>query len=115
MNAAADEVFADDITFPATDGYSLAATLFMPHRARRGTVLINSATGTPRKIYRPFATYLASRGFIALTYDYRGVGGSRPKSLLGFKASMADWAAKDTTIVRCSVPCWSPRRLAIGA
>ncbi len=96
MDAVTDEVFVDDITLPATDGYKLAATLFMPHRARRGTVLINSATATPRKIYREFATYLASRGFIALTYDYRGVGGSRPADLMGFKASLADWAAKDT-------------------
>ena len=52
MDAAVDEVFADDITLPATDGYKLAATLFLPHRARRGTVLISSATATPRKIYR---------------------------------------------------------------
>jgi hypothetical protein len=28
--AALDEVFIDDITFPATDGYVLGATLFLP-------------------------------------------------------------------------------------
>ena len=41
-----------------------------------------------------------------LTYDYRGIGDSRlpamvgynqPKSLVGFKASMSDWAALDVT------------------
>jgi predicted alpha/beta hydrolase len=41
-----------------------------------------------------------------LTYDYRGIGDSRqkslvgynqPKSLVGFKASMSDWAALDIT------------------
>jgi pimeloyl-ACP methyl ester carboxylesterase len=41
-----------------------------------------------------------------LTYDYRGTGDSRqqamtgynqPKSLVGFKASMSDWAAQDIT------------------
>ena len=41
-----------------------------------------------------------------LTYDYRGTGDSRqksltgynqPKSLVGFKASMSDWAAQDVT------------------
>lgn len=41
-----------------------------------------------------------------LTYDYRGIGDSRqpamvgynrPKSLVGFKASMSDWAAQDVT------------------
>jgi hypothetical protein len=28
--AARDDVFVDDITFPATDGYVLGATLFLP-------------------------------------------------------------------------------------
>ena len=107
MNTAlADDVFSDDITIPAIDGYPLAATLFLPRTTRRHAVLINPATATPRKIYRGFATCLAGRGSVVLTYDYRGVGGSRqrsvqgydqPKSLAGFPASMAEWAALDVT------------------
>ena len=107
MNTATfDDVFADDIIVPAADGYSLAATLFLPRGAKRRAVLINSATAVPRKIYRGFAGYLAHRGFAALTYDYRGIGGSRlralegynqPRSLVGFKATIADWAALDAT------------------
>src|SRR6267142_6844270 len=101
-----DDVFIDDITMPAADGYPLAATLFLPRGAKRHAVLINSANATPRKIYRGFAGYLAKRGCAVLTYDYRGTGDSRqqaltgykqPKSLVGFKASMADWAAQDIT------------------
>jgi predicted alpha/beta hydrolase len=101
---ALDDVFIDDITLPAADGYLLGATLFLPRGAKRNAVLINSATAVPRKIYRGFAGYLARRGCAVLTYDYRGTGGSRqktlvgynqPKSLVGFKASMADWAALD--------------------
>jgi predicted alpha/beta hydrolase len=104
MDAALDDVFADDITIPAADGYPLAATLFLPRGAKRHAVLISSATATPRKIYRGFASYLAHCGCAVLTYDYRGVGGSRqravegynqPKSLAGFKADMADWATLD--------------------
>ena len=104
MDAALDDVFADDITIPAADGYPLAATLFLPRGAKRHAVLISSATATPRKIYRGFASYLAHCGCAVLTYDYRGVGGSRqravegynqPKSLAGFKADMADWAMLD--------------------
>jgi predicted alpha/beta hydrolase len=69
-------------------------------------VLINSATAVPRKVYRGFAGYLAGRGCAVLTYDYRGTGDSRQKSLVGynqvkslvgFKASMSDWAALDAT------------------
>jgi len=106
LEAALDDVFTDDITVPAVDGYQLAATLFLPRGAKRHAVLINSATATPRKIYRRFAAYLALQGCAVLTYDYRGIGGSRPtaleddnrpKPLAGFRASMADWAALDIT------------------
>ena len=104
--AALDDVFTDDITVPAADGYALGATLFLPRGAKSHAVLINSATATPRKIYRGFAGYLARRGCAVLTYDYRGIGDSRqkavegynqPRSLVGFKASMSDWAALDVT------------------
>ena len=102
---ALDDVFVDDITLPATDGYPLGATLFLPRGAKRHAVLINSATAVPRKIYRGFAGYLAKRGCAVLTYDYRGTGDpeaaltgyNQPKSLVGFKASMSDWAAQDVT------------------
>jgi predicted alpha/beta hydrolase len=78
----------------------------LPRGAKRHAVLINSATATPRKIYRGFAGYLARRGCAVLTYDYRGTGDSRskapagddqPKSLVGFNISMSDWAALDIT------------------
>jgi predicted alpha/beta hydrolase len=95
-----DDVFSDDITVPAADGYPLAATLFLPRGAKRHAVLINSATAVPRRLYRGFAGYLARRGCAVLTYDYRGTGDSRPpasKSLVGFKVSMSDWAAQDIT------------------
>jgi predicted alpha/beta hydrolase len=102
--AALDDVFIDDITVPAADGYKLGATLFLPRGAKRRAALISSATAVPRKIYRGFAGYLARRGFAVLTYDYRGIGGSRgvalegynkPKSLVGFNATMTDWAMLD--------------------
>jgi predicted alpha/beta hydrolase len=89
------DVLVQDTTFAARDGYSLAATVFAPPARPQRVVLINSATAVPRKIYRGFATYLANQGFAALTYDYRGVGGSRPASLKGFEARMRDWAALD--------------------
>jgi predicted alpha/beta hydrolase len=104
--AALDDVFIDDITFPAADGYLLGATLFLPRGAKRNAVLINSATAVPRKFYKGFASYLARRGCAVLTYDYRGIGDSRqksltgynqPRSLAGFEASMSDWAALDVT------------------
>jgi predicted alpha/beta hydrolase len=88
-------MFSHDVIVSAGDGYSLAATIFKPVGSPRSTVLINSATAVPRRIYQAFAIYLAERGFVTLTYDYRGVGESRPRSLRGFEATMRDWAEFD--------------------
>src|SRR5262245_43703141 len=88
------EVSVEDTTIVARDGYALAATPFQPPRPWRAA-LISPATAVPRKIYRGFATFLAENGFAVLTYDYRGIGDSRPASLRGFRARMRDWAALD--------------------
>ena len=84
--------FTRDFTLEASDGYPLAATLYgdAPRHA-----IVHGATGVPRRFYAPFAQALAARGFSVLTYDYRGVGGSRPASLRGFEARMRDWALLD--------------------
>lgn len=89
------QVLAQDTSIAARDGYQLAATVFSPTTTPVRAVLINSATAVPRKIYRGFATYLAEQGCAVLTYDYRGIGGSRPASLRGFQVRMRDWAALD--------------------
>jgi predicted alpha/beta hydrolase len=62
----------------------------------RGTILINPATGVRQGYYRPFAEFLAERGWRVLTFDNRGIGGSRPASLRGFRARMQDWAELDS-------------------
>jgi predicted alpha/beta hydrolase len=85
-----------DVSFAARDGFRLAATLCQPSDGKpHATVLIASATAVPRGYYGKFAAYLAERGFATLTFDYRGIGGSRPASLRGFPARMRDWAALD--------------------
>ncbi len=85
------------LTFPAADGFALAAQWYAPPPgvAARAAVLINSATGVPKEIYGKFARHLAARGFPTLIYDYRGIGGSRPRALRGFSATMQDWVRLD--------------------
>jgi len=85
-----------DTTIKARDGFELAATLFIPPDNPSNTwVTINSATATPRRFYQPFATYLAGRGWGVVTYDYRGIGDSKPNGLKGFSARARDWALLD--------------------
>lgn len=68
------------ITLRAADGQDLAASLFEPMSGNGIAVQINGATGVPRRYYEAFAQYLASRGFTVLTYDFRGIGDSRPSA-----------------------------------
>jgi predicted alpha/beta hydrolase len=83
----------------ADDGRHLAATWTEPAPgAARAVAVVSSAAGVPRGYYRAFATWLAERGYATLTYDYRGIGGSRrgpPRNLRREPASMRDWATLD--------------------
>jgi predicted alpha/beta hydrolase len=85
------------LRIPALDGFLLAATLYEPAPAadRDVTVLVNSATAVPRSYYDGFARHLAGQGFAVLTYDYRGIGESRPRRLGRFRAWMRQWGEED--------------------
>ena len=58
-------------------GFALASSVFETPRSDT-IVVINAATGVPRYFYRHFAAYLRDQGWTAVTYDYRGIGGSAP-------------------------------------
>jgi predicted alpha/beta hydrolase len=62
-------------------------------------VLIHPATAVTEKLYRSFAEFLTEQALVALTYDYRGMGRSAPKSLRGFQARMRDWMELDVSAV----------------
>jgi predicted alpha/beta hydrolase len=89
------EVHVETFDLVAEDEQRLGATLFTPCTAARATLIIHGATAAPQSFYRRFAWFAASRGLRVLTYDYRGVGRSRPSSLRGFEARMSDWAELD--------------------
>jgi predicted alpha/beta hydrolase len=83
----------------AEDGFVLGASVFAPPGRARGTVIIHGATGAPERYYRPFAAFLGARGMRVVTYDFRGVGRSRPETLRGFAATMSDWARLDAAAI----------------
>lgn len=99
----------EEAVITASDGYRLAATLFRPDAAApRATLIINSAMAVPRGYYAEFAAAAAESGYAAVTYDYRGIGGSRPARLRGFAARAADWMALDFE----AVLAWARREIA---
>ncbi len=102
-----------DLRISARDGYALAATKYEPAGEGLGVAVgIHSATAVPRRYYDAFARFLAGRGLHAVTYDYRGIGDSAPKSLRGFEATAADWALQDMAgVVDWIESEWSPQRI----
>ena len=84
----------DEIRFPARDGYSLSGRIIVPD-APRAAVLISSGTGFPKGYYRRIALAGAERGYASLIYDYRGISGSAPDRLRGFRADILDWGRLD--------------------
>lgn len=82
------------LTLIAADGHPLAATAFEPAGRPVAAVQINGATGVPRRYYRAYAEFLAAQGFAVLTYDYRGIGGSRYQGHEG-RVSMSRWGSHD--------------------
>jgi predicted alpha/beta hydrolase len=83
------------ITLSTRDDHRISATWFLPTGDAKATIVIHGATAVPQSYYLRFAQHLAASSYRVLTYDYRGVGASRPARLRGFDATMTDWALYD--------------------
>lgn len=79
----------------AADGYPLAARLYRPEGAARGAVLLVSAMGVPQSFYAPLARWLAAQGWVAMSFDYRGMGDSRRGPLERLQVDLIGWAQRD--------------------
>ncbi|WP_265129689.1 alpha/beta hydrolase family protein [Chryseobacterium oranimense] len=77
------------------DRVSLAVHLFRPEKSNGKLLLINSATGVKQQVYFSFARFFSEHGFTVITYDYRGIGLSKPEKMKGYRASMRIWGSED--------------------
>lgn len=84
-----------NLTILARDGFELACTVRRPASPPSLVVLFAGAMGVKRGFYDRYAAFLEERGAAAVTFDYRGIGDSRPLSLRGFPATLRDWGEKD--------------------
>jgi predicted alpha/beta hydrolase len=84
----------DRYTLPARDGFALSVTAYRPATPRYG-LLINSATGIDQRFYQHFARHAAARGAWVVSYDYRGIAGSRDAHWQGAAPRMAQWGSLD--------------------
>lgn len=77
------------------DGVVLHGHLWRATGEASGSVIINNATGVLARYYHRYARFLAAHGFDVLTYDYRGIGASRPARLRGCTYRWRDWGEQD--------------------
>jgi predicted alpha/beta hydrolase len=93
-----DQVSQHPLVISADDGYPLAASLFASpaSSASAPITIIGGATGVPRSFYARFASYLAENGGIAVTFDYRGIGGSLHGPVSQSTVRFRDWGILDT-------------------
>jgi predicted alpha/beta hydrolase len=83
------------VVLTARDGHKLAAYRFDPDGQAKANVVIAAAMAVPQSFYASFARHLATRGYTAWTFDYRGIGESLTGSLRAVKADLSDWLIKD--------------------
>lgn len=93
-----DAVAPEAVAITCRDGYRLHGHLWSPEDAQaplHGTVIINPATGVLERYYHAYAQFLVRHGFAVLTYDYRGIGLSRPPALRQCNIRWRDWGERD--------------------
>ncbi|WP_394837996.1 alpha/beta hydrolase [Pendulispora rubella] len=83
----------------AEDGYELGTSWYYPERLARGAVLLAPAMAVPQLYYDAFARWLADRGFLAVTFDYRGIGGSLHGKLRDVGGDLFTWARDTGTVL----------------
>jgi predicted alpha/beta hydrolase len=94
------------------DGFALSASRYVPAGAPRAVIVLPGAMGVKQEFYAPFATFLAEQGYAVLSFDYRGMGASRPAafrtSLRGFDTDLTRWAEQDYNAVLHAAKAWQP-------
>lgn len=97
-----------ELVLQTPDHFPISVKIFEPEIPNRKLLVINSATGVKQQVYFSFAKYLAAQGFTVITYDYRGIGESKPRKMKGFEASMRIWGTRDfktiTTFIKENYP-----------
>lgn len=86
------------IRLKTADGFEIGGVFYEARRPRPypRAAILHCGGGIPAARYRRFADFLSEFGIPVLTYDYRGVGLSRPAKLRGFAAGIEDWMEYDS-------------------
>ncbi len=82
------------LNISATDQYPLPAFLFEPAQAAKGAILLCPGLGIPKEYYLAYCQFLAAQGYVALVFDYRGIGQVQ-KLPTDQEINLRNWGIKD--------------------
>ncbi|MGK9054894.1 alpha/beta hydrolase family protein [Neorhizobium petrolearium] len=85
----------EPVSLTCRDGVVLNGHFWPARGEPAAGIVINPATGVLARYYHYYADFLAREGFDVLTYDYRGIGLSRPETLGGCRYRWRDWGEQD--------------------
>ena len=86
------------IEITCEDGFILKGHLFTPEQPK-AAIMIGPATGIKQQFYFSFAKYLCENGYAVVTYNNRGIGASKGKSINDGNPSLTNWGKQDMTAV----------------
>ena len=86
---------SQQISISTIDGNEIKATYFAPHQEAKKVILIIPGVGIRERFYKNFALSLCQKGIAIYTFDFRGIGRSKPASMKGFQATVTNWAELD--------------------
>ena len=89
----------ETIRIRTKNGAELAAKVFEPQGVAKGVCIIAPATGVAHYLYDDFARWLAGQGYVALSFDYEGMGDSVRGHLKYCKSDKLSWASNDCPAV----------------
>jgi len=109
----------EPVSIRAADGFTIKGFLWRHTEAvvpDTSVVIINAANSVRCKYYSRFASFLFRNGFDVITYDYRGIGESKPATLRGFDAGWIDWGGLDfDAVIRFAANTFPGRSIDVAA
>jgi predicted alpha/beta hydrolase len=95
-------------TVATPNGFKLQANFFHPQNEMRASVLIVPAMGVKQTFYAPLAAWLAEQGYLAVTFDYSGIGLSGSGALRKLDVDILGWALNDCVAMLDAVVAAAP-------
>jgi predicted alpha/beta hydrolase len=86
-------------TILTSDGTRIWISIYVPEKDNGRIIVIAPAIGITQSFYHLFACFYRMEGFTVISFDYRGMGRSAPESLMGYKATLHEWAVQDINAV----------------